>query len=99
MDDLGEALQAFYKARARSAYDVGIDAVDLVQFECCYAAPVGTRIDGIDVTTVHGIFCENDELRVGTDDCFVGHLGKSSAAGIIVKDIQGICILQEFIAK
>ena len=99
MDELGEALQAFYEARARTTNDVGVNAVDLVKFERCYAAPVGTCVDGIDVTTIHWIFCENDELRVGADDGFVGYLGESSTAGIIVEDIQGIRVLQEFIAK
>src|SRR5438270_8671302 len=99
MDNLGETLQALYKARARSAYDVGINAVDLVQLERCYAAPVGTGIDGIDVATIHWVFCENDELRVRADDCFVGHLGETSAAGIIMEDIQRVCVLQEFVAE
>ena len=80
-------------------HDVDIDAIHLVQCNRVNATPVGALIHQSRIPTVDGIFRQNDELWVSSDDRFVCDLRVSTATGIVMEDVDAIGILQKFVAK
>ena len=80
-------------------HDVDIDMVHVVQFERINATPVGPLIHQSRITTVGGIFRQDDKLWVSGDDRFVCDLRIATTTAVAMEDIDAIGVLQEFIAK
>ena len=99
MGDLGKTLQTFNKTRARASDYIGIDTKDLMVLQCGNTAPVGTLVHGCDVATVLWVFRQDDKLRVGADDGFIGDLWKTIVACVTVKNVLRVRVLQQFIIE
>src|SRR5947209_268223 len=70
MNDLGQALQAFYQARTWTLDDIYVDVVHLVRYERGNIAPVGTFVDRVDIAAIRRVLSENNVLWIGADNCF-----------------------------
>src|SRR5437588_3440735 len=71
VNDLGQALESLYQARAGSTDQVGVDAVDLAHLQRGDSTPVGALVDSGDVAAVSGVFRQDDVLWIGADDRFI----------------------------
>src|SRR5437868_14274112 len=99
MKQLRQAAQPLDQALTGMLHDVDIDAIHLVQFERVDAAPVGSLVYLGRIPTVGGVYCQDDDLRIGGADSFVCDLWVATTAGIVVEDVAAVGVLQEFVAK
>src|SRR5215467_5069590 len=70
-----------------------------MHFERVNATPVRPLIHKGGVPTIGGIFRQDDELWVSSDDRFVCDLWVATATGVVMEDVDALGVLQEFIAK